>query len=120
MESVQLRTFAIFVLAGNRSQIGIRGIMRSALGAKDNKIVYEAVFGMEQDGPAVAANVVNRMIWAGVERTKGPVEVAGNDLPIHLHFLRPFHLDGSFEPSVRKSLSQIAQLADFSNPPLAS
>ena len=79
-----------FASSADRGQIGLRRIFRSALGAKDQEIAHLAALGMEQHGPTIAAQVVNRSIWAGRERTKGPIEGAGNDLPIHLHILRPF------------------------------
>jgi len=79
-----------FASTADRGQIGIRRIFRSALGAKDQEIAHFAALGMEQHRPTVAAQVVNRTIWAGRERTKGPIEGAGNDLPIHLHILRSF------------------------------
>jgi hypothetical protein len=81
--------------------------------------VHLAALGMEQQCPTVSAKVVNRTIWAGRERIKGPIKVAGNDPPSHLHILRPFRPPRALSRALEQSVS-IAQLTDRSNPKLAS
>jgi hypothetical protein len=75
-----------------------------------------AALGMEQDCAAVAAQVVNRTILARWKRTKGPIEVAWNDFPIHPHSLRPFRPKRAPSRAFEAIDLKLLGLRDSSNP----